>query len=70
MKRIFFIFTLLLLISTLAFASDDKVPDMEQEILRQLEQIKCMGNKWDAKLEEAQLQTEQVTPRKQDQAAL
>lgn len=70
MKTKFFIFTLLVLISTLALASDDKVPDMEQEILRQLEQIKSMGNKWDAKLEEAQLQTEQVTPRKQDQAAL
>lgn len=70
MKTRFIIFTLLVLISAQAFASDDKVPDMEQEILRQLEQIKSMGKKWDTKLEEAQLQTEQVTPRKQDQAAL
>ncbi len=67
MKTKFFIFTLLILISSLAFSSDDKVSEMEQEILRQLEQIKSMGKKWDVKLEEAQLQTEQA---KKDQASL
>ncbi len=67
MKTKFFIFTLLILTSSLALASDDKVSEMEQEILRQLEQIKSMGKKWDTKLEEAQLQTEQA---KTDQASL
>lgn len=36
--------------------TDDFEPDMEQEILRQLEQINGMGKTWDQKLKKARSQ--------------
>lgn len=52
----------LMLVSSWLMASpaselEPVTPDMEQEILRQLKQIRNMGKKWDKKLEEAHLQT-------------
>lgn len=58
-KVILLLFTFV--VSAQLFAADssnneDFKPDMEQEILRQLEQINVMGKSWDQKLKKARSQ--------------
>lgn len=58
--RGFFLIFLLIasaqLIASESSESEEFEPNMEQEILRQLEQINLMGKNWDQKLKEARSQ--------------
>lgn len=67
MKAIFSLFVTVVLLSPLAANANENIrPDMEQEILRQLEQIRTMGRKWNKKLEEAQLPLESASSHNKD----
>lgn len=53
------LFTLILIGSMpKSWSSESHLPDMEQEILRELEKIKSQGIEWDKNIQEALLETQ------------
>jgi sensor domain CHASE-containing protein len=67
MKSYVLFFVSMVLLSPLAAKANENIrPDMEQEILRQLEQIKTMGKKWNKKPEESQPPLESASSHKKD----
>jgi len=63
--RVFFIIIVLAasaqILASESDGTDDLGPNMEQEILRQLEQINGMGKTWDQKLEKARSQSNKTS---------